>query len=38
MTFGSLLTLFRGVDAELKKKIAEQYGLTDTVLRSWLRA
>jgi len=38
MTFGGLLTLFRGLDAGLKKDITAQYGLTDRILRSWLRA
>jgi len=38
MTFGGLLTLFRGLDATIKKDIAKQYGVADTVLYSWLRA
>ncbi len=38
MTFGGLLTLFRGLDASLKKNIARQYGLTDEILYSWLRS
>lgn len=38
MTFGGLLTLFRGLDTGIKKEIAVQYDLTDRILSSWLRA
>ncbi len=38
MTFGGLLTLFRGLDAAMKKKITKQYGVADTVFNSWLLA
>jgi abortive infection bacteriophage resistance protein len=38
MTFGILLTMFRGVGSPIKKQIAGEYGVSDTVLESWLRA
>ncbi len=38
MTFGMLLTLFRGVKTSIKQEIAREYGVTDKVLESWLSA
>jgi abortive infection bacteriophage resistance protein len=38
MTFGGLLTLFRGLATPLKQSIARSYGVSDTVLDSWLLA
>jgi abortive infection bacteriophage resistance protein len=38
MTFGALLTLFRGCSADVKKQIAARFGTTDTVFQSWLVA
>jgi abortive infection bacteriophage resistance protein len=38
MSFGKMLTLFNGVDDELRRIIARQYGLEDKVLQSWLGA
>lgn len=38
MTFGMLLTMFRGVDASIKKQIATEYDIKDNVLKSWLTA
>ncbi len=38
MTFGGLLTLFRGLATPLKQSIARAYGVSDTVLDSWLLA
>ncbi|HOO72825.1 MAG TPA: Abi family protein [Spirochaetota bacterium] len=38
MSFGRTLTLFNGVDDELRRKIARLYGLEDRVLQSWLGA
>jgi abortive infection bacteriophage resistance protein len=38
MTFGNMLTFFRGVDTGLKQTIAVQFGVADRVLESWLRA
>lgn len=37
-TLGKLLTLFRGLDSSLKKKIAAKYEISDIVLESWFRA
>jgi abortive infection bacteriophage resistance protein len=37
MTFGSILTLFRGLDDGLKKEISREYGVSDRVVESWLR-
>jgi abortive infection bacteriophage resistance protein len=36
LTFGELLTLFRGVDTEIQKRIARHFGVQDRVLGSWL--
>jgi abortive infection bacteriophage resistance protein len=36
MTFGAMLTLFRGIETPLKQLIARRYGVSDTVLESWL--
>ena len=38
MTFGTLLTLFRGSPAPIKKDIAARFGVTDKVFDSWLGA
>lgn len=38
MTFGVLLTMFRGIDSSIKKGIASEYGISDKVLESWLTA
>lgn len=38
MTFGSTLTLYRGIDQRLQMQIARNYGVPDKVLLSWLRA
>jgi abortive infection bacteriophage resistance protein len=38
MTFGATFTLFRGVNDDIKKDIARDYGIPDRVLESWLRA
>ncbi len=37
MTFGSIFTLFRGLDDGLKKAVGRQYGVSDVVIESWLR-
>lgn len=37
MTFGTLLTLFRGSPTTVKKRIASRFGVTSAVLESWLR-
>jgi abortive infection bacteriophage resistance protein len=36
MTFGCMLTLFRGSPYDIRKKIADIFGVTDEVFRSWL--
>ena len=38
MTFGALLTLFRGSPSNVKKQIASRFGTTDRVFNSWLGA
>lgn len=38
MTFGNMLTLFRGAERTVKQAIAGHFGVADTVLESWLRA
>jgi abortive infection bacteriophage resistance protein len=38
MSMGSLLTFFRGVEPDIKRRIAEEYGLPDEVALSWLRS
>ncbi len=37
MSMGSLLTFFKGVPPELKRRVAEEYGFVDELLLSWLR-
>ncbi len=37
-TFGTILTLFRGIDSSLKKAMARDYEISDRVLESWLKA
>ncbi|HLA84244.1 MAG TPA: Abi family protein [Thermoguttaceae bacterium] len=36
MTFGCVLTLFRGVHPDIRKQLAVRFGVHDTVLASWL--
>ena len=36
MPFGVLLTLFTGVKPQIKRRIASQYRIADTVLHSWM--
>ena len=38
MSFGKVLTMFRGVSADLQKQIAQEYTIPDEVMRSWLLA
>jgi abortive infection bacteriophage resistance protein len=38
MTFGALLTLFRGSPSDVRKRIAKRFGTTDNVFNSWLGA
>jgi len=37
MSIGTLLTFFRGVDPDIKRKLAAEYGLSDELFYSWLR-
>ncbi len=36
MTFGTLLTLFKGAPTAVKQQIGRRYGVSDSVLESWL--
>lgn len=38
MAFGMMLTMFRGIEQDLKQNIAGDYGISDSVLQSWLIA
>lgn len=38
MSFGSMLTMFKGTDSKLKWKIAKDYGINTKILGSWLQA
>jgi abortive infection bacteriophage resistance protein len=38
MSMGSLLTFFKGVEPDIKRRVAEEYGLPDEVALSWLRS
>jgi abortive infection bacteriophage resistance protein len=38
MTFGTMFTLYRGVDASVKQDVAKAYGVSDRVLKSWLNS
>lgn len=38
MSFGKMLTLFNGVEDDLRRVIARQYGIEDMILQSWLGA
>ena len=38
MSFGGMLTLYRGVEAKLKQEIALRYKVADSVLLSWIRS
>jgi len=37
MSFGCALTMYRGVSAQIKQKIANHYGIPDEILTSWLK-
>lgn len=37
MTFGHLVTLYRGCEPDLQKKLADRYCISDTVCLSWLK-
>jgi abortive infection bacteriophage resistance protein len=36
VSFGKILTLFRGVDPSVRQEVAKEYGLPDVLLESWL--
>lgn len=36
MSFGTLFTLYRSVDKGIQREVAAPYGISDTVLESWL--
>jgi abortive infection bacteriophage resistance protein len=38
MSFGKMLTLFNGVDDDIRRVIARKYGIEDKILQSWLGA
>lgn len=38
MSYGRMLTLFNGVEDDVRRKIAHEYGIEDKILRSWLGA
>jgi len=38
MTFGCMLTMFRGIETAMKQAIGAEYGVADIVLESWLQA
>lgn len=38
MSMGSLLTFFKGVEPDLKRRVADDFGLPDEVALSWLRS
>jgi len=38
MSFGKILTLFNGVEDEIRRKIAREYSIEDRMLQSWLGA
>ncbi|MHB9070750.1 MAG: Abi family protein [Sedimentisphaerales bacterium] len=38
MTFGMMLTMFRGIEMKLQQTIAREYNISDKVLLSWLVA
>lgn len=38
MTFGTMLTIFKGIEQNLKQTIAADYDISDSVLQSWLVA
>lgn len=38
MTFGMLLTMFKGIETTIKQEIASEYRISDWVLESWLRS
>ncbi len=38
MSFGKMLTLFNGVEDDVRRQIAREYGIEDKILQSWLGA
>jgi len=38
MSMGTLLTFFKGIDANLKRMVSNKYNTTDVVFHSWLRS
>ncbi|MFC1541319.1 Abi family protein [Candidatus Latescibacterota bacterium] len=38
MTFGALLTMFKGMNNSLRQKVARDFSMNDVVLKSWLIA
>ncbi len=38
MSMGTLLTFFKGVDADLKRNVSNKYKTADVVFHSWLRS
>jgi abortive infection bacteriophage resistance protein len=38
MSFGKMLTLFNGVNDDIRRLIAREYGIEDKILQSWLGA
>ena len=38
MSFGTMFTLYRGVEAGIKQDLANEYGISDRVLDSWLNS
>jgi len=38
MSFGTMFTLYRGVEAPIKQNVANAYGISDRVLDSWLNS
>ncbi len=38
MSMGSMLSFYKGVEGELKQKVAADFGLTDKLMESWLRS
>jgi len=37
MTFGKILTFYRGIEDEIKRKVALEFGIADELFLSWLR-
>lgn len=38
MTFGDMLTLYKGLEPQLRSSVSAHFGVTDEILRSWLTA